>query len=51
MSTKYSQKLVGETDHFGAFQLRGTTYFCSSEYSTGLQSAGAYDNILGKQSK
>lgn len=51
MLTKYLQKLVEETDHFGKFRLRGKTYFCSFIYSTGLYSAGAYDNILGQQSK
>lgn len=51
MLTKYLQKLVEETDHFGEFRLRGKTYFCSFGYSTGLYSTGAYDNILSQQSK
>jgi len=52
MLTKYLQKLIEETDHFGELQLRGKIYFCSFGYSNGLPySAGACDNLPGKQSK
>lgn len=51
MLTNCLQKFAEETDHFGEFQLRGKTYFCSFGYSNDLYSAGAYDNTLVKQSK